>query len=98
MPLGVLLRFYLSNKNVTYVCLALSLAVEIFQLFSGFGGFDPTDLFLNALGGYIGAVLYQKIRPLLPQRTVSIILLSFVAPVFIFALFVFVRTIIYFPI
>jgi glycopeptide antibiotics resistance protein len=98
IPLGVLLRFYFKNRNVVYVCLAFSAAVEIFQLFSGFGGFDLTDLFLNALGGFTGAILYQKIRPLLSQRTVNIILLSMVAPAFIFALFVFVRTIIYFPI
>lgn len=98
IPLGLLLRFIVSRKNTVWLSLALSLCVEIFQLFSGFGGFDPTDLFLNALGAYIGARLFERYYPRIPRRTLNILLCAFVPPLAVSAIVVTVRTIILFPV
>ena len=37
---------------------ALSLGVEIFQLFARVGSFDVDDLLLNTLGGILGYILF----------------------------------------
>ncbi|MCI9328578.1 MAG: VanZ family protein [Ruminococcus sp.] len=37
---------------------ALSLGVEIFQLFARVGSFDVDDLLLNTLGGVLGYILF----------------------------------------
>lgn len=41
------------------------LGIEVFQLFSAFGAFDVDDILLNCAGaviGYIGYILFEKIR------------------------------------
>ena len=98
IPLGMLLRRITEEGAAVLLTLALSLCVEIFQLFSGFGGFDPTDLFLNALGGYLGSRLYDAILPRLSERTTAYCLAAAVVPIALFAVVVTVRTVILFPI
>lgn len=41
-----------------FYSLALSLGVEIFQLFARVGSFDVDDLLLNTLGGVLGYILF----------------------------------------
>ena len=98
IPLGMLLRRITEEGAAVLLTLALSLCVEIFQLFSGFGGFDPTDLFLNALGGYLGSRLYDAILPRLSERMTAYCLAAAVVPTALLAIAVTVRTVILFPI
>lgn len=98
IPFGILLRFSVRGRTAVLLSLALSLGVEIFQLFSGFGGFDPTDLLLNGLGAYIGVILFNNLYHRIPERIVNTLLLSLVIPACIFAIAVTVRTVIYFPV
>jgi len=62
LPLGILLPFAVKKRTSFFVPLIFiltTLAVEGFQLFTGIGGFDVTDLITNSLGGYIGMWLYD---------------------------------------
>lgn len=51
--------------NAILLCFALSLCIEVTQLFFRVGSFDVDDLFLNTLGGAVGYMInriVQKIR------------------------------------
>ena len=61
------------GKNVV-MCVVLSalfsLVVETVQLFSRVGAFDVDDIFLNAIGGFLGFLCYYVVwRPLVKSRT-----------------------------
>lgn len=98
LPLGLVLPLFFSKKRSVLLLFAFSLGVEIFQLFSGFGGFDPTDLLLNTIGAFLGCLLYAPIRKRLSDRTLNIILLAFIVPIMSWAIFAVIRTILQFPV
>ena len=55
LPMASRYRNFLSTVFWSF---ALSLGVEIFQLFSRLGSFDIDDIILNTLGGILGHILY----------------------------------------
>lgn len=64
LPIGLLLTYFSKSKNVlliTFYCFLISLALEIFQLFTILGSFSFTDLVTNSLGGLVGSLLYKLI-------------------------------------
>ena len=98
MPLSMLLSFLMKDKwNILYSFL-FSAGIEVFQLFTGFGGFDPTDVLLNTLGAFGGCLLIKPLRKKCSEITTNAILLAFVPLMFIWSLIVVIRTIIFFPI
>lgn len=56
-------------KKAIFISLALSLCVEIVQLLFEVGVFELTDIVLNTLGGFLGAVLSLGLRKLLLLRS-----------------------------
>ncbi|MBO5907403.1 MAG: VanZ family protein [Clostridia bacterium] len=100
IPMGLGLPFFLGKKKhlTLYITAAITLAVEIFQLFSGWGGFDTTDLILNFLGGLVGYALYNKLRPRLSDATVNKITVILLCVFLPFAIAVSVVTALNFPI
>jgi glycopeptide antibiotics resistance protein len=98
IPLGALLSFLTSKKLGLLISALCMLGVEIFQLFSGFGGFDYSDVILNVLGVYFGYLIASIVVKKMSVRLINGIALSLTVPLFIFATVVFIRTIVYFPI
>lgn len=98
IPLGMLLNFLTGKRIGLSVCALCMLGVEIFQLFSGFGGFDYSDVILNVLGVYFGYLIASAAAKKMSARLINTIALSLIAPMIIFATVVIIRTIIYFPI
>lgn len=58
----VLQKHRQSVFTITLLSFELSLLVEVMQLFFRVGSFDVDDLFLNTVGGFIGAVAFVIIR------------------------------------
>lgn len=79
LPTGLLLSYFSKNKNVlliTFYCLLISIALEVFQLFTVLGSFSFTDLVTNSFSGLLGALLYKLIyRPHRERRFVVIAVL-----------------------
>ena len=98
IPIGMALSFIMNTKRGLCISALAVLSVEIFQLFSGFGGFDYADVILNTLGTYLGYVLSGSVIKKMSARTVNIIALSLIPPLTLFAIVVFIRTIILFPV
>ena len=96
--MSMFVSFVANDKWNIISLVALSIGVEVFQLFSGFGGFDPTDVFLNAIGAFLGCWLVKPIRKRASDTTINAILLALTSILGIWAIIVFIRTIIYFPI
>ena len=98
IPFGILFRF-LTNTRATLISAALTtLAVEVFQLFSGWGGPDPTDLIMNFGGALLGVHIYRLLRPKIKDYAVNIAAcccLLVAVPVAVFAI---VNSIIHFPV
>ena len=71
IPGGVLLGFFFDKKKGLWLTFFFILAIEIFQLFSGWGGFDPTDIFLNMLGFIFGYAIYDLVYEKMEYTTVN---------------------------
>lgn len=100
IPMGTALPFFLGEKKkfTLHITALTTLSVEIFQLFSGWGGFDTTDLILNFSGGLVGYILYNKFRPKIKDGTINKITLALLSVFLPFAIAVTVVTIIHFPV
>ena len=64
VPFGVLLPLITGKKKWFYIVgvgTCLSLLIEITQLITARGCFDPDDIILNTLGTVIGCGLYQVV-------------------------------------
>lgn len=62
IPYGIFLNMLTPNlklRNIIFIILGTSLALEIAQYIFAIGGTDITDLITNTLGGAIGIVLYR---------------------------------------
>lgn len=60
-PFGVLLNYLFAKRNIlrdAALCFGLSLAIEVFQLFTLLGGFATVDLIMNTLGYFVGLCVY----------------------------------------
>ena len=93
LPFGILLPYIITVGTKIFVPLAFvtaTIAVEGFQLFSGIGGFDVTDLLTNSLGGFIGLWMYNtvfsKMSPHIVNR-VSFVINFIAAPIAVFAIY-----------
>ena len=63
-PFGVLLNYLFKKRSILRdfaICLGLSLSIEVFQLFTLFGGFATVDLIMNTLGYFVGLGIYYLI-------------------------------------
>lgn len=98
IPTGMLLPFITSRKKCLLFLLLFPISLELFQLFSGFGILDTTDLITNFFGGYIGCKIYDLLYPRLSKKAINTMLLSLLLPAFSVGVFVTVRTVLYFPI
>ena len=98
MPLSMLLSFLMKDKWNILFSFLFSAGIEVFQLFTGFGGFDPTDMFLNTLGAFFGCLLIKPLRKKCSEITTNAILLAFVPLMAVWTLIVVIRTIIFFPV
>ena len=98
LPFGVLLSFLINKKASILLGLAFSSAVEIFQLFSGWGGFDFMDILLNTLGAVIGVVLYEYFFSKLSDKAIGIIAYVCLALILPFNTYAVVNTILNFPV
>jgi glycopeptide antibiotics resistance protein len=98
LPFGGFVRFFTKNKR-TVVALgaAFSFAIEVYQLFSCWGGPDYMDILLNTLGVLLGAMIHEAIAPRLKEKTIN--KWAFGTSVFMlpFAVFAVVNSIINFP-
>lgn len=97
IPLGSLFRYFKSSYQTLFICGVFSLAVEIFQLFSGWGGPDIIDIVLNILGAWLGVLIFRYILSRLSVKTLNTIAFCLICVSVPFAVFVIIRSIIYFP-
>ncbi len=97
-PLAVCLSFFMKDGWNVLSLFLFSASAEVFQLFSCFGGFDPTDIFLNTLGAFLGCLLMKHIRKHMSEKAMSATMLVLTPPVSIWAMVAVVLTIINFPI
>ena len=70
-PFGVLLNYLFKKRSILrdfFLCVGLSLSVEVFQLFTLLGGFATADLIMNSLGYFVGLGIYYLI---FKKRTVK---------------------------
>ncbi len=96
-PMGVLLCYSTSTKRIAVFATAFSLAVEIFQLFSGWGGFDISDVILNVLGALLGVWLYKVLATRFQNRTINALAVCLIATVLPVDIFAIINSIINFP-
>lgn len=78
LPFGFFLsEFFSSTKHlyvwrqigcVTIITLLLSLCIECFQLFLNVGYFELSDIFMNTLGGLLGANLALIVRRIIKAK------------------------------
>lgn len=66
LPLGIIMSSFSSEKkrptSVCLYCIAMSLLIEVLQLFTGRGTFDVDDLINNSMGGLLGWWIINRIR------------------------------------
>ena len=98
IPGGGLLAFFLNKKAGLWSCFFFILGIEIFQLFSGWGGFDPTDIFLNMLGCIFGYALFDLFYDKLSTKTINVLATLFVLLATPIAAFAIINTYNNFPI
>ena len=97
-PFGALLCFLTKKKTAILSGVLFSCAVEIFQLFSGWGGLDFMDVLLNGLGTVIGVVLYHFFFHKFSDKTIytiAIVCFALVIPLDTYAI---INTILHFPV
>ena len=98
IPLGVVLSMLVRDFGNILILFSFSASAEVFQLFSGFGGFDPTDVFLNTLGAILGCLIAKPILRKMSNRSVNATLLIITPIAFVWAVIAVILTIIKFPI
>lgn len=68
-PFGVVLSHLFQKKNIwrdLAICFAISLSIEVVQLFTIIGNFATADLIMNTFGYFIGFALYRLIFSRIP--------------------------------
>ena len=76
------------KRNAVIVSVLFSTAIEIYQLFSCWGGFDFMDIVLNGLGGLFGVLIFEFFCIRLNkwvQRTCFLTLFAILIPLDIYA-------------
>ena len=98
LPFGALFRFVIKRRWLTILLgAAFSIAVEAFQVFSSWGGFEYVDLMTNTLGVVLGTYIYDYLRPKLSERCINRMMVGLLMVGVPCAIFVTVRTVMNFP-
>ena len=99
LPFGALLRFF-TKKNWLIITMGVlfSLAIEMFQLFSGWGGLEYTDIVTMVLGVIVGIWIYDFLRPKWSEKFINRLATFFLAVGAPLAILTVISTIINFPI
>ena len=97
IPMGILLPFFMSKKKSILVVFVVALGIEVIQLFTGWGGFDITDVIITFLGGPLGVWLHKLLRPIVTDKVVNKISFWLSAICFPIAVFAIVNTALHFP-
>lgn len=71
IPAGMMLGFFLGKLWGLLWSGLFILGVEVFQLFSGWGIFDITDIFMNLLGVYLGYLVFDFLYKRLSERAIN---------------------------
>ena len=98
IPFGALLCFLTKQKTAILSGFLFSFCVEIFQLFSGWGGIDFMDVVLNGFGAILGVILYNLFFCKFPPKIVNVIAIVGLALVIPMDTFAIINTILHFPI
>ena len=98
IPFGMLLRFY-TKKNwlILLISALFSLSIEVFQLFSCWGGPDYIDIISNTLGAAIGIPIYIFLRARIKEETIDKLALGFTIAFIPLTIFAIINSIINFP-
>ncbi len=92
LPFGFLLPFFIKKRKAlitSIVFIVFTIGFEMFQLLTGLGGFDVTDLMTNTLGGFFGLWLYKVAFSKMPDHVInriSFIVNIIFVPVAVFAI------------
>ena len=78
VPLAALFRYFKSSSKTVILCAIISLSIEVFQLFSGWGGPDVSDIVLNTLGAVAGVLIYNYILTRFSTKMVNSIVLCLI--------------------
>ena len=98
IPFGALLCFLVKKKTSIIMGAVFSFCVEIFQLFSCWGGFDIADIILNTLGTVFGVIIYNVLFSKLSNKTIHTIAIICIALAIPFDGYAIVNTILHFPV
>ena len=98
IPLGALLRVFMGRRSAVLCGFGFTFAVEVFQLFSGWGGFDFMDMLLNTLGAAIGAYAFGRLRGKISGRALNAVLVVSIAIALPLDVYAVVNTINNFPV
>lgn len=97
IPMGFLFPFLTGKGKSVWIVFAVALSIEICQLFTGWGGYDTTDVIVTFLGGVFGVGVHSVLRPRLRNRVMNKISLWTSAIFFPLAVFAVLHTGINFP-
>ena len=97
IPLGVFFRYFYKRGKSLALSFLVILFVELFQLFSGYGGFELTDFATNMTGALIGVILFEKLVLVVKPKHINNTIRFAIYPAFAFSIFAIVNTIIHFP-
>ena len=98
LPMGIFLSFFVSKRCGILLSLSFVVAIEVFQLFSGWGGFDPTDIFLNVLGTYLGFKIFDALYLKITARNINRISGTLIIPTVFLTVFACISTVLNFPV
>lgn len=98
LPFGGFLKFFIEKKRtLVAIGAGFSLGIEVFQLFSCWGGPDLMDIVQNTLGVFLGTLIYEWVRPKLSDDKVNKIALITTIVLIPFTVFIVINTILNFP-
>ena len=97
IPMGVAFPLLMSKKASLLSIFAVALGVELVQLFTGWGGYDITDVIITFFGGAFGVWIFQILRPRVSNSVVNQISYWGYLACSPFAFFVIFNTILHFP-
>ena len=99
LPFGALLRFYTDKKWLIIVLGAIfSIGVEMFQVFSAWGGLEYTDIVMMIFGVVLGVYIYDYLRARMSDKLINGIAIFFVTTGSPLAILTIIRTINNFPV
>ena len=72
LPFGTLMRFFVNKKwMIITLGVLFSVGVEVFQIISGWGGLEYTDIAMMILGVVAGIWIYDALRPKMSEKLIN---------------------------